>query len=227
MLTDFDLSKHFTPTPPLLHRKKSFFGSITTINTTHCPSQANSFVGTEEYIAPEILTGIHHSAAVDWWTTGILIYEILFATTPFKGDSRTVTFENIINQKPTFPPCSNKARDLISRLLDKNESKRLGSAGASEIKTHPFFKDGWVVDGKRLPFDMVRCVEPPLGRPKVDADDDTRNFRSMRDSEAADFEGERVVDGDAAFEGFDCGILNYYLFFSFFCDIVSVLHAGW
>jgi serine/threonine protein kinase len=203
MLTDFDLSTHTNPSPPVLHNNK--------INTSTCPSRANSFVGTEEYIAPEILTGIHHSAPVDWWTVGIFIYEMLFSTTPFKGSDRPQTFEYILNKQPKFPPCSNKVRDLISKLLNKNERKRLGSNGASEIKSHPFFKEGWIVGGRKVGFELLRCVEPPLGVPVVDGDDDTRNFRRMTGDGDGEIE-EVVVEMGRGFVGFEC---------------VSVMHAGW
>ena len=60
-------------------------------------------MGTEEYIAPEVIKGNGHTSAVDWWTLGILVYEMLFGTTPFKGKNRNATFANILRDDVPFP----------------------------------------------------------------------------------------------------------------------------
>ena len=79
--------------------------SLPTIDTKSCIAnfRTNSFVGTEEYIAPEVIKGCGHTSAVDWWTLGILLYEMLFGTTPFKGKSRNQTFANILRDEVPFP----------------------------------------------------------------------------------------------------------------------------
>lgn len=59
-------------------------------------ARANSFVGTEEYLAPEVINAAGHSAPVDWWSLGILIHELVYGTTPFRGAKRDETFDNII-----------------------------------------------------------------------------------------------------------------------------------
>ena len=66
--------------------------------------RTNSFVGTEEYLSPEVIQGNSHGAAVDWWSLGILIYELTFGTTPFKGQRRSETFANIVRVR--IRPCS-------------------------------------------------------------------------------------------------------------------------
>ena len=120
--------------------------------------RTNSFVGTEEYIAPEVIRGNGHTAAVDWWTLGILIYEMLFGTTPFKGSNTNETFCNILKNDVVFPntnDISRNCKDLIKKLLLKNENKRLGSKmGAADIKSHPFFK--------KVQWSFLRNQEPPL-----------------------------------------------------------------
>ena len=79
--------------------------TLPTIDTKSCIAnfRTNSFVGTEEYIAPEVIKGCGHTSAVDWWTLGILIYEMLFGTTPFKGKNRNATFANILRDEVPFP----------------------------------------------------------------------------------------------------------------------------
>ncbi|KAL4447890.1 hypothetical protein ABPG75_005109 [Micractinium tetrahymenae] len=107
------------------------------------PVRTNSLVGTEEYVAPEIINGAGHDSMVDWWSLGILIYELLFGTTPFKGPRRDATFDNILTREvrfPRAPEVSPECKDLITRLLTKDPAQRLGAqAGADEVKQHPWF----------------------------------------------------------------------------------------
>jgi protein-serine/threonine kinase len=114
---------------------------------------------------------------VDWWTLGILIYEMIFATTPFKGRERTDTFNNIIGLPVHFrelPKTSPAGKDIISRLLDKEENTRLGSkTGASEVKQHKWFS--------KINWGLLRNTEPPI-IPASSNGVDTVNFRRMEES---------------------------------------------
>jgi protein-serine/threonine kinase len=110
MLSDFDLSKQSDPggRPAMIvaaGRAGSSSNNLPAIDTKSCIAdfRTNSFVGTEEYIAPEVIKGCGHTSAVDWWTLGILIYEMLFGTTPFKGKNRNATFANILRDEVPFP----------------------------------------------------------------------------------------------------------------------------
>ncbi|WVZ54998.1 hypothetical protein U9M48_005719 [Paspalum notatum var. saurae] len=118
---------------------------------------SNSFVGTEEYIAPEIITGAGHTSAVDWWALGILLYEMLYGYTPFRGKTRQRTFANILHKDIRFPASirvSLEARQLMYRLLHRDPANRLGSyEGATEIKQHPFFRG--------IKWALVRAAMPP------------------------------------------------------------------
>uniref|UniRef100_A0A251K4T0 non-specific serine/threonine protein kinase n=1 Tax=Manihot esculenta TaxID=3983 RepID=A0A251K4T0_MANES len=120
-------------------------------------ARSNSFVGTHEYLAPEIIKGKGHGAAVDWWTFGIFLYELLYGGTPFKGSCNEETLDNVITQSLKFPDSplvSFQARDLIWGLLAKDPENRLGSEkGAAEIKQHPFFEG--------LNWALIRCAIPP------------------------------------------------------------------
>ncbi|KAL3599707.1 hypothetical protein D5086_007625 [Populus alba] len=86
--------------------------------------RSNSFVGTEEYISPEVVRGDGHEFAVDWWALGILSYEMLYGTTPFKGKDRKETFRNVLLKKPEFVGKRNDLTDLIERLLEKDPTQR-------------------------------------------------------------------------------------------------------
>ncbi|XP_057818467.2 serine/threonine-protein kinase UCNL isoform X1 [Cryptomeria japonica] len=102
--------------------------------------QSHSFVGTEEYVAPEVLWGTGHGYAVDWWSFGILLYEMVYGKTPFKGSTRKDTFYNVLCKEPQLSEHWSPLKDLLQRLLVKEPSKRLGSNNdADEIKNHEFF----------------------------------------------------------------------------------------
>lgn len=120
-------------------------------------ARSNSFVGTHEYLAPEIIRGDGHGSAVDWWTFGIFLYELLYGRTPFKGPANDETLANVISQSlkfPESPAVSFHGKDLIKSLLVKEPENRLGSArGAAEIKQHPFFEG--------LNWALIRCAAPP------------------------------------------------------------------
>ncbi|KAL7131117.1 hypothetical protein ABFS83_13G177400 [Erythranthe nasuta] len=119
-----------------------------------------SFVGTHDYVAPEVASGRSHGNAVDWWALGIFIYEMVYGRTPFAGVNNQATLRNIMKNPLTFPgdvPCGASemhARDLITGLLNKDPNRRFGSKrGAADVKTHPFFKG--------LNFALIRSVVPP------------------------------------------------------------------
>lgn len=119
-----------------------------------------SFVGTHEYIAPEVAAGKSHGSGVDWWALGIFIYEMMYGQAPFTGETNESTLRNIVKMPLEFPTKSaanadeRYARELISGLLEKDPEKRLGSKrGAAEVKTHPFFRC--------LNFALIRSLPPP------------------------------------------------------------------
>ncbi|CAD5176358.1 unnamed protein product [Musa acuminata subsp. malaccensis] len=170
-LTDFDLSCLTSCKPQLLlprieDKKKQMKGRIPPIFVAEPMRASNSFVGTEEYIAPEIITGAGHTSAVDWWALGILLYEMLYGYTPFRGKTRQKTFANILHKDLRFPGCisvSLPAKQLIYRLLHRDPRNRLGSSqGANEVKQHLFFRG--------INWALVRCMDPPkLDMPVFDS----------------------------------------------------------
>ncbi|XVF77756.1 hypothetical protein PTKIN_Ptkin14bG0072300 [Pterospermum kingtungense] len=130
-----------------------------------------SFVGTHEYLAPEIIRGEGHGSAVDWWTFGIFLYELLHGTTPFKGQGNRATLFNVVGQPlrfPETPQVSFVARDLIRGLLVKEPNKRIAcKRGATEIRQHPFFEGvNWA---------LVRSATPPHIPEPIDFSNFARN----------------------------------------------------
>jgi len=98
--------------------------------------------GTPEYIAPEILLNSGHSKPVDWWTFGILIYEMHAGFAPFTDDDPLQIYKKIINTKPKYPDGFDKElKSLVKHLLRRDLSKRYGNLvnGIADIKTHRFF----------------------------------------------------------------------------------------
>lgn len=191
MLSDFDLSKQSGPggAPTMIvGRNGTSASSLPTIDTKSCIAnfRTNSFVGTEEYIAPEVIKGDGHTSAVDWWTLGILIYEMLYGTTPFKGKNRNATFANILRDEVPFPDhsnvqLSNLCKSLIRKLLIKDETRRLGArAGASDVKTHQFFRT--------TQWALIRHMKPPM-IPHQGRGIDTINFRNVKESASVDIGG--------------------------------------
>ncbi|CAH9072257.1 unnamed protein product [Cuscuta europaea] len=118
--------------------------------------RSDSFVGTEEYIAPEVVRGEGHEFSVDWWALGVLCYEMMYGKTPFRGKNRKDTFRRILMMQPEFMGKPNALTDLIGKLLEKDPTRRLGYwRGASEIKEHEFFRG--------LRWDLLtEVVRPPF-----------------------------------------------------------------
>ncbi|KAF2286847.1 hypothetical protein GH714_032394 [Hevea brasiliensis] len=161
------------------HKSKSDFslfvgGSLPELMAEPTNVRSMSFVGTHEYLAPEIIRGEGHGSAVDWWTFGIFLYELLHGTTPFKGSGNRATLFNVVGQPlrfPDTPQVSFGARDLIRGLLVKEPHKRIAcKRGATEIKQHPFFEGvNWALVRSAMPphvpepvdFSQYASKEPP------------------------------------------------------------------
>lgn len=158
-LTDFGLSKDVDPN-----------------------DKAHTFCGTPEYLAPEIVTGQGHDKAVDWWSLGILLYELTVGIPPFYSQNVNEMYNKIQHGVLRFPPfLSEHCKSLIVGLLNRDPKKRLGSANdVDDIRAHPFFAS---MDWDAL---MRKEVEAPY-KPQVKGAEDSSNFDST-------FTSEPVVD---------------------------------
>jgi serine/threonine protein kinase len=123
-------------------------------------SRTNSILGTIEYMAPEVVQGIAYDFAVDWWSLGAIGFDLLTGSPPFTGNNHTKIQQNILKQKLQLPYfLGPDAKDLLTRLLRKDPSKRLGGTTRHDLKTlkaHRFFRK---IDWKKL---EKREVEPPI-----------------------------------------------------------------
>ncbi|WOL16331.1 serine/threonine-protein kinase AtPK2/AtPK19-like [Canna indica] len=149
MLTDFGLAKEFDE------------------NT-----RSNSLCGTVEYMAPEIVLGKGHDKAADWWSVGILLFEMLTGKPPFISSNREKMQQKIMREKIKLPAyLSSEAHSLIKGLLQKEASKRLGCGlgGSKEIKNHKWFKS---INWRKL---EAREIQPSF-RPNVTGKSCIANF---------------------------------------------------
>lgn len=132
----------------------------------------NSLCGTPEYLAPEVLFRMGHGKAVDWWTLGALLYEMLTGLPPFYAQRREEVFEKIKFGAVKYPKhISSDAQNLLEGLLSKSPEKRLGGGleGAMAIKKHPWLADiNWEAH-------LRKEVQPPFV-PKLQSQLDLSNF---------------------------------------------------
>ncbi|XP_057208515.1 rho-associated protein kinase 2-like isoform X2 [Triplophysa rosa] len=158
------------------HLKLADFGTCMKMDSSGMV-RCDTAVGTPDYISPEVLmsqggTG-YYGRECDWWSVGVVIYELLVGDTPFYAESLVGTYGKIMDHKNrlTFPDdieMSKDAEDLIRAFLTDREV-RLGRTRVDEIKCHPFFKnDQWT-------FDTIRDTMAPVV-PELSSDIDTSNF---------------------------------------------------
>mmetsp|Transcript_52328 Transcript_52328/g.126549 ORF Transcript_52328/g.126549 Transcript_52328/m.126549 type:complete len:176 (-) Transcript_52328:1345-1872(-) len=143
--------------------------------------------GTPEYLAPEIIMSKGHDKAVDYWSFGVLIYEMLVGQSPFYmyGTDQVSLFKRIVMVKYSCPPyVSDDAKDIMKKLLTRRQASRLGnlSRGTNDVREHPWFTtlDFKKLNEKKLKAPWIPKISNPL---------DARNFDDFSQVEKEKFRG--------------------------------------
>ncbi|KAI9644616.1 Serine/threonine-protein kinase [Ciborinia camelliae] len=133
----------------------------------------NTFCGTTEYLAPEVLLDeAGYTKMVDFWSLGVLVFEMCCGWSPFYAEDTQQMYKNIAFGKVRFPrdTLTTEGRNFVKGLLNRNPKHRLGATDdAEELKRHPFFSD---IDWEAL---TKKLITPPF-KPKLKSETDTSNF---------------------------------------------------
>uniref|UniRef100_A0A8C6U699 Protein kinase C n=1 Tax=Neogobius melanostomus TaxID=47308 RepID=A0A8C6U699_9GOBI len=131
-------------------------------------SRTATFCGTPDYIAPEILLGQKYNSSVDWWSFGVLLYEMLIGQSPFHGRDEEELFQSIRTDNPVYPRWLTKdSKDILIKLFVREPEERLGIKG--DVRQHSFFGG---INWKAM---EQRQVAPPF-KPTIASPSDCSNF---------------------------------------------------
>ena len=168
-----------------------------------------SLVGAPEYMAPEVILGTGQKYEVDWWSLGVLIYQMYYGFTPFEDDYIDKIYQKILYTNVIFDSnykIDNNLKQLISGLLEKDETKRIKD---TNIKNQPYFTEGHNVDWNKVANFEIECpAKPNINEEK---EDDIQNFDSEFTEEK--FNNEEIKSGEVLeyIKSADsCGAFDYF-----------------
>jgi serine/threonine protein kinase len=186
------------------HLRITDFGLVKSIGSGN-KATTSTFCGSPEYVAPEMLRQTPYTKAVDWWSFGCLVYEMLAGLPPFFDENERRMFYEIQHGELEFPDeISSDAKDLITKLLNRNPNERLGSGPGDyrEIQQHRFFAPlNW--------DDVMNRTITPEWTPYLGEETDVSNFDRQFTTEVPPPNGRESpchVDPStqSAFRGFTC-----------------------
>ncbi|GAA5968889.1 hypothetical protein JCM11641_000768 [Rhodosporidiobolus odoratus] len=160
--------------------------------------KTRTLCGTTSFLAPEVLLDVGYTYSADWWSLGVLTFEMMFGWSPFYAETKLEEYERILSAEIKIPNkkgYGEEGKDFVRRLLTRDVPSRLGSStGALEIQQHPFFS---TIDWPRL---ALRQVAPPF-KPPTHADDDQPDFyddgRQWRfDFDCGNWDGQERRDSE-------------------------------
>ena len=168
-----------------------------------------SLVGAPEYMAPEVILGTGQKYEVDWWSLGILIYQMYYGYTPFEDEFIDKTYQKILYTNANFDSnykINENLKKLIIGLLNKNETKRIKD---SDIQNQPYFTEGHNVDWNKVANFEIECpFKPNINEEK---EDDIQNFDVEFTEEK--FNNEEIKSGEILeyIKSADsCGVFDYF-----------------
>ncbi|GAB9467481.1 Agc protein kinase [Globisporangium polare] len=146
------------------HLKLVDFG-ISKFGITDATMGATTMCGSYEYLAPEVFVNKEYGTAVDWWSFGVVVYEMLTGLPPWYSQNPHVMRKHILKKPLVFPSyVSEEARDLLRKLLHRDPLRRLGSRdGSAEVKRHAFFRN---LDWQMVTFREIFPPIQPCGSPQ-------------------------------------------------------------
>ena len=149
---------------------------------------AFSTVGTPDYIAPEVIRQKGYGQEIDWWSLGVIMFEMMIGYPPFFSESSTETCKKILDWKNTLnirpeANISKEAEDILRKLINDPES-RLGANGADEIKAHPFFKG--------IKWNHIKETLIPPFIPELANNYDTKYFDEFEEDEPLNNSNQKV-----------------------------------
>ncbi|KAJ2400591.1 hypothetical protein GGI23_001936, partial [Coemansia sp. RSA 2559] len=171
----FTLKGHHTQTPVSATNNPHAGKAVPASKRGHARKSSQKFLGTPDYLAPELLLGAGNGLAVDWWALGVCLFEFLCGYPPFTDDSPEAIFRNILNHALDWPEedgfVTEEAAELINSLLRPDPAER---AHWKDIQSARLF-DGWDMQN-------IRQMEPPF-IPQPDDEVDTSYFNSCQRKE--------------------------------------------